>query len=297
MNKEFERYHSIELSIHEKQINGNLARNEDMGNATYILTEKIDGANFSFYISDTEARYAKRSTFLLEDEKFYGYQEVVARYVDRLKSIQQKYWKGKTVRFIGELYGKGIMRRINYGETKQFRIFDIEVDNVYLPQKEIINIVPADLFVPFVAIVKGLSTALNYESVFSTKVGDSGDICEGIVIKPYEEYRQGFYIKKKNIEFTEMKIKKKVFVVADIEAQEEFCRYINTNRLASVVSKLGALNEFKQIPTYVKELMEDAKEEYFLTHDDTKDKNVFRKGNKEAINLIKEEITKETKNE
>lgn len=101
-------------------------QNPDLANVQWIATNKIHGANFSFYCDGESIRIAKRSSFC--DENFFGCKQVVENYKNNVVQLTQSIKeKNKDVEYVivcGELYGKGIQKELNYGE-KDFMVFDI----------------------------------------------------------------------------------------------------------------------------------------------------------------------------
>jgi Rnl2 family RNA ligase len=60
------------LALHEKQL-------QEMQKWTWVATEKIHGANFSFVYENYQLRFAKRKAYLSWQDDFFGFQEVVKK--------------------------------------------------------------------------------------------------------------------------------------------------------------------------------------------------------------------------
>ena len=51
-------------------------------NLQYVVQEKVHGANTSFLCDGNEVKFAKRTSMLADDEKFYDYPELLEAYKD-----------------------------------------------------------------------------------------------------------------------------------------------------------------------------------------------------------------------
>lgn len=56
----------------------------------YVVQEKVHGANTSFLCDGSEVRFAKRTSMLDDGEAFYNYQELLARYREKVLSLFRK---------------------------------------------------------------------------------------------------------------------------------------------------------------------------------------------------------------
>ena len=72
MPLEFSRYSDIENSYRIKYVNDIIEYGLAYGN--WSVGEKGDGCQFSFYVSKSLIKCAKRSGFINPNEKFYGYE-------------------------------------------------------------------------------------------------------------------------------------------------------------------------------------------------------------------------------
>ena len=299
----FKKWASIENSYRDKHITWFVDKYPELVDEPFIITEKIHGSNFQWYIQPNESIMAgSRNNFLNVNDSFQG-ASIVALYdanIELLTDLQIiSNNTGETYRLFGELFGKGIQKGVDYGDVKQLLYFGLMVDDVVVSYEEFESIVGYTYRVPEVAICDGLVDALEYSSKFNSKVLlKDNNICEGIVIQPYQTHfldgnGSPFILKKKNDEFKEKSDAKKV-VVLDTEVQRlnlEFRSYINDNRLQSVFSKQGEIEAPNQIGTYIKLVLEDAKEDFVKDFpemkqmDGKKQRQVYNVGSVIAIML------------
>jgi hypothetical protein len=95
-----------------------------------------------------------------------------------------------------------------------------------------------------------------------------------------------FYLKKKSEKFAE-KAKERRPVAVDDEVQEVnmlFLGYFNDNRVQSCFSKMGEIQEPKQMATYIKAILEDGKADFLKDHADKLEK-LSKDQQKKAMNL------------
>jgi len=236
-------------------------------------------------------------------DNFYDCWNVIKRYkelTDYVQSISNRL-KCQIILF-GELYGKGIQNRIDYGPEKYFRIFDIIIystkDIFILQWIQTQKFIYTDsilkkYLVPSYGIVKGLKESLKYEP-------EDWNEIEGVIIKPYNKVyslKSGdvFYLKHKNPKFEEKNKRKKrkepVKYSDEIEnLKSNFEDYINKNRVLSVFSKYGEISEPKQIGEYIKLVLEDAKKDF--TKDMEFDINKINKKEQKYIFNVSKDILK-----
>lgn len=267
------KYSEIENSYRNKYIKKILERNPIYEFYTYSIQEKIDGANVSliFYPYSDVFDIARRKDILKETEKFYNVFEIINRdeYKDLIKEgHRMAIESGEIVTFFGELHGKGIQNRFDYGPDKYFKIYDVHIGNLgYFPiyfiyESDVLKKYTVRLF----ALIKGLYKALDFtEELFLN------DKIEGYVIKPYyakfDADTSPFYLKKKIEKMSEKQnVKKKkepvVYRQEVHDLSEMFSEYINKNRVLSVFSKEGEIEDPKQIGKYIGLVIEDAKKDF-----------------------------------
>lgn len=69
----------------------------------WFATEKIHGANFSIYFVNSNIKYAKRNSFLEEEEWFYNYQIIQQKLEKNIRLISKKLGN-KNIIVYGELF-------------------------------------------------------------------------------------------------------------------------------------------------------------------------------------------------
>jgi len=297
----FKKYPSIENSYNQKKIDRFLRDFPILKNEQYIVTEKRDGSNIQIIFTPSEKKKFKigsRNRVLSRDEDFNDVWNVIKKYDELIsygKHLSQIH--NSVVTFYGEIFGKGIQKRINYGDEKYIEIFDIAIDGELMPQMFLVeDPILYKYMVPVYSLLDGIQNALDFEP-------DNFNEIEGVVIKPYNEvYKsvQGktFFLKKKNPKFEEKgnKQKKSNKPSYSEEAQnlrEEFERYVNKNRVLSVFSKEGEIEDNEQIGKYIKLTLEDAKEDFFNdgfsidNFDKNEVKYIFNTGSK-IVEILKE---------
>ena len=274
---DFARYPSIENSYQTKFIEGFVTQYPELLTADYILTEKIHGSNCQVCASpDEPVRFGKRTSFLEEGEKFYDIWAALERYAHIFNHIQ---WYADTMSettiLFGELYGPGVQKGVSYGDSKRLAFFDVMVNGELFSPVAFYNFMDLSTrspdVVPRVAIVSGLQAALDFDVEFNSLLNPIEDnICEGVVIKPldkvyYDSRGRRFCLKKKNNKFAEKVRAAKPIRPGDPVADRlnlEFRGYITTNRIDSIFSQHGEIEESSQIGEYIKLVMEDAKTDF-----------------------------------
>ena len=290
----FLKYPSIENTYQTKHINKHLEYHPQCKEVDYVIQVKYDGSNIQFVFEPFKSmRIAKRSCLISDNDNFNGIHDILPKY-QYLIDYLQEYCNAKNVNvnLFGEIYGKGIQNRINYGDGKYLSFFDISINDEILRYKDAREEFPyiTEVFwVPIVGIV-------HYQDIFEVEVPEGH---EGIVFKPYE-YHDGrpLILKKKAKEFEEkMKPKKRKESKPEdpevTEWKEKFLPFINKNRVLSVFSKEGEIDDPNQIGDYIKSVMEDAIEDFNKEYDTSnidrnKLKQVYKAANREIVSILKE---------
>jgi len=246
---------------------------------SWIITEKLDGANFSVIITKDNIQFASRNRVLDENESFFNWQEVMGRYREQLMTFT--YWMlnngYESMHIYGELFGAGVQKRIHYRDDQDFRIFDMRLNGEYIPVGETIKILmdtdTTDMFVPIVTYKNTLQEALEV-SPEGLKVEGVGREVEGFVIAPYDEllYLDLYTpvrIKHKTKAFCD-KMNVKAKVRKKFEGSHEYQvlkpiwdSMINENRVLDLYSKHGKIQDPSEIGKYIKLMIEDVKEDFF----------------------------------
>ena len=300
----FKKYQSIENSYQTSHIEFYVNKfGKELLDSTFVVTEKLDGANFQINITKEEIKYGRRTDYLKEDEKFFNWNEIKGKYEVIGKHIQQclnmpkekqmivlgRELKMSEITLYFEMISNKINKRVKYFHDNRIELvcIDVFVDNkklnyfdgiAFLQSLGLINI----RFAPVFGVVEGLSKALDFPTRFNSGLIElENNLIEGIVIQPLEPEKfktnEYFILKKKNKEFME-KIKVEKEYVSYAEKFLFLDNYINDNRLISAESKLGKFQSTKQIGEFMKEINQDVisdliKENIEITRDLTKSLN------------------------
>lgn len=247
---EFHKFNSLENTYRQNLIDKVQYEGKDVGE--WIVTEKIHGANFSFWCDGEEVKVASRSQFV--DGTFYNCQAVINRYSDKvLRLTKGLAAEGQTLVIYGELFGGNIQKEVQYGE-KDFRAFDVVLDGV--PQQKTKNLINCltESGIPFTPVLftGSFKECLEMNNTFQstlTPEGYEGDnISEGLVIEPVEPswFNNGsrVYFKNKTESFSEKNRQpkeKQVFDLSETESDllNELLTYNTEQRVSNVISKIG----------------------------------------------------------
>ena len=243
-----------------------------------VVQEKLDGANIQFVFEPNKPfRTASRNQLCSDD--FFGVNQVVERdFVDVFNNIQ--FFVDSNNCFLnlyGELIGPKIQKRINYGPQKEIVFFDV-FDGFDFMSFETFNVF-ADMFGidmhnrPVVLAICDYEKAKNIDNVFQSRFyqTDKENIAEGVVIKPYSQIVKNEFgnicmVKSKNDKFTEVarqKHNKQIWSDTVKQYNESFKDYINENRMLSYFSKAGPIESEQQIGQYIKEILADARMDFY----------------------------------
>ncbi len=273
---EFRKYNSIE-NTYQKQVLEQIIIH-GFEKETYIVQEKVHGANFSFYTDGVTIKIAKRTDFVSEEETFYNAHEVAKRYKEKVleafKTVQSEFQETQFIVIFGELFGGNynhkevpavknaikVQKGIDYCPENDFYAFDIKVNGThYLTVDSVNSVFEQTGFFYAKTLFKGtLEEALRYPNEFNSLIPNwyglpqlENNICEGVIIKPnvpkYFGNGSRVILKNKNEKWEEVvknnKPKKEHKEVYFSEASqivwEHIQNYITTNRLYNVLSKEG----------------------------------------------------------
>lgn len=301
----FKRYSSIDNSYRTKEINYWKEHNPTLENETFILQEKIHGSNIQLVFSpNQEMQVGKRSALIPKGENFYDVWNVLksmTELTDAFAKLSNE--QNQTIHLYGEIFGQGVQKGVDYNvEGKRILFFDMRIDGQMQPIKSLEDVFQqlgfSKYLVPVVAIVEGLSAAIDWKVDFPTMLNPvEGNNAEGFVVKPYNRTYtslQGsiFYLKKKSEKFEERFAspkEKKELDPETLELADRFVGYINDNRLQGIFSKEGEISDINDFGKYMKWLMEDARVDFLKDNPDVElVKDVWKIGGKEATNLIRQ---------
>lgn len=246
---EFHKFSSLENSYRQNLIDKVQYEGKDGG--LWMATEKLHGANFSFWCDGTEVRVASRTQFV--DGTFYNCQAVINKYSQGiLDGFSYFAEKGQVVIIYGELHGGNVQKEVQYGE-KDFKAFDVVVDGI-VQQKQVAPSIADGCGVKFVPIIKVgtfaecLALSNTFKSTLTPEGYEEENTSEGLVIEPVEPnwFNNGsrIYFKNKTESFSEKKRQpkeKQVFELSEEESNllNELLTYSTEQRVANVISKIG----------------------------------------------------------
>ena len=267
----FQKFSSLDNSYRQNLIDKTQYEGKDGG--LWIATEKLHGANFSFWCDGTEVKVASRTQFV--DGTFYNCQAVINRYSDKVLSLTKGLAaEGQTLVIYGELFGGNIQKEVQYGE-KDFRAFDIVLGGV--PQQKTKNLVNllTESGIPFVPVLftgtfkECLELSNTFQSTLTPEGYEGENISEGLVIEPLEPswFANGsrVYFKNKTESFSEKSRQpkeKQVFELSEEESDllNELLKYSTEQRVSNVISKIGQVTnrDFgKILGLTVQDILED----------------------------------------
>lgn len=266
-NVEFTRYSSIDNHYNVKFLS---KIPEALRTVPYVVTEKLDGGNFTVLIRpNVTPMYGKRSGWLSDDENFFDYKNVITKYPELQYFQIQANNQGKTFKLVGEIYGVGINKRIDYGPEKYLKFFELWEDGVQLSprwiQHHYVNHVGLKFFCDYTKVYNGLFSALEH-NVENQNI-------EGVIIRPYDTNEtlpsgEKLIIKKKSVAFADKENKAAVGKIAKfsskaLEYNNVFRGYINKNRMLDMFGKVGApIQDMKEMGKYILLIMDDAKADF-----------------------------------
>jgi len=270
-----QRWCSIENTYRQKNIDFYLETHPELENEVYVILEKLHGSNFQWYFQPGESVQAGSRNMYLDTSGSFQGASISQLMIDNAKiiSILQKLAnsEGHSIRLFGELIGRGVGKGVDYGEKKRLLYFGLMVNDELLPFSVLEAMIDSWCLVPIIEKRIGLQDALDFDTKFNSWVlGKPDNICEGVVIQPYAKVyydsygNSPFILKKKNDEFKEKESAKRVRAV-DSEVERlnaEFMLYITDNRLQAIFSKHGEIESPKQIGSYIKLVLGDARESF-----------------------------------
>jgi hypothetical protein len=189
-----------------KIVEGNLEHNPFGKEEKFIIQEKYDGSNFQIiFVKNEPTKFASRNQLILETDaknKFNTYKktETVCTICSKIETFLKDDAAITKIYLFGEIYGRGIQKRLDYGPNVEFRIFDLNIDDVWQSQKEMYSFCKRLDIDQFIVRDFGIHEFLeclkfDYESV---------ENIEGIVIKPYEMVNHNLQFKRIKNDFDEL---------------------------------------------------------------------------------------------
>lgn len=304
---EFHKFSSLENTYRQNLIDKVQYEGKDGG--VWIATEKIHGANFSFWCDGTEVKVASRTQFV--DGTFYSCQAVINRYQDRVMSLWHQFYNGDLpleLVIYGELFGGNIQKEVKYGD-KDFHAFDLrlngEVQNKLSQRRwcEMVGI----LNVPLKAVgtfAECLALNNTFQSQLTPEDYTGDNTAEGLVIEPVEPawFNNGsrIYFKNKTESFSEKKRQPKEKQVFDLNEEESellnnLLEYSTPQRVSNVISKIGTVTN-KDFGKILGLTTQDLLEE-FEKENDVDVKVIAERDWKQFLKLLTAEVTKEVRSQ
>lgn len=217
----------------------------------WIATEKVHGANFSFWWDKANGvRVASRTQFV--DGSFFSCTEVIERHSETFARDCEVFNPDSVVVVYGELFGGNIQKEVKYGE-KRFVAFDVTIDGVALPKWDALRFAIGLGFDVVPVLADGTleeMLAISPEFVSPLAAEDAGEYSksEGIVIEPvnpsYMSNGSRIYLKQKSLSFKEKKDKPVAKVAVEMSEPAKkllglMLQRCTSQRVDSVISKLG----------------------------------------------------------
>jgi Rnl2 family RNA ligase len=233
----FKKYNSIE-NVFDKEFVDRI-KLEGYGDAQFVVQEKVHGANFCFITDGATITAGKRTGFVEAGESFYGHEELLVRYEERIIKlftlVKEKYPDSLTVTIFGEMFGgkyphpgikndsriSCIQKGVYYCPNHEFYAFDLYVstdDSARFLVVDDANALFEDAgFLYAKTLFRGtIDECLQYSNEFPSYISGwlglppvDDNICEGIVIRPAEPiyFHNGVRVllKSKNSRFAEKK--------------------------------------------------------------------------------------------
>ena len=276
---EFKKYSSIENHFYKDYLNQ--VREQVPADIQWVVQEKVHGTNTSFLCDGNNVKFAKRTSILGDEEKFYDYQEILEEYHDKILSLYRRvcqHHEGvESISVFGELCGGAyphpdvqrigrltlIQKGVFYTPGHEFYGFDIYVftkdGGYYLSVDETNALFEAEGFFYARSLFTGsLDDCLKHPNQFQSKIAEwlvlpaiEDNVCEGIVIRPvtpcYLRTGSRALIKSKNEKFAEKKSVKRrnKQLEAPVEYSKELAELIET--VASYVNENRLANVVSHI--------------------------------------------------
>lgn len=297
----FTRYPSIDNVHRQKTIDDIYIHGFDKG--LWTVSEKVHGANFSFYCNGDEVRVAKRSGFT--DGGFYDCQDVIDKYAPKVMELFNVIGiKNKDEIVVrGELFGghyphpdlerkgmKSVQKGVHYCNRKEFVAFDLMINGLYAHKIQAFALIRA-VDIPFTgSIFNGtFQECLDFNPKFNSRIPKmfgmpelEDNICEGVVIEPVipQFFPSGsrVILKNKNEDFVEKSHarapKKPIKLSGEAEiVLETLSTFVTESRLRNVLSHIGQVNknQFGMIlGQMVQDIMKDYGKDYLTEMDEWK---------------------------
>lgn len=306
---EFHKFSSLENTYRQNLIDKVQYEGKDGG--LWMATEKLHGANFSFWCDGTEVKVASRTQFV--DGTFYNCQAVINKYsnkvLDLFKEVNGFTNNLEHITVYGELFGGNIQKEVEYGE-KDFRAFDLVVNGEIIEKgaaNQLISVIAGIPFVPIILVgtfAECLALSNTFKSALTPEDYTEENTSEGLVIEPVTPnwFNNGsrIYFKNKTEGFSEKKRKPKEHIVFELSDEEselmnELLTYNTTQRVSNVISKIGQVTN-KDFGKILGLTTQDLLEEF--TKETEQDPKLIAEDNwKQFLKLLQAEVGKEVRSQ
>lgn len=277
----------------------------------WVVTEKLDGANFSFWYDGTDFKVASRSRFV--DGTFFNCQQVIDRYQSSIVDFYQqclvdgKLFLGDVLTITGELIGDNINSRVKYrypeGMTRDFYAFDTSINDNQLGYMFTYDNIDCVKSVPLIDICT-FDEALEYNNTFKSHLSPDIEVnfSEGLSLSPVKAlfFNSGsrVWLKSKSAEFKEKGVKqhKPVVILSDEDNQrlQDILEFVNNARVLSAISKFGEVRS-ADFGILMKIILEDIFEDYREEYDSDASQGTTDWAT--IMKTIKQELSKEIREE
>ena len=306
--KEFKKFPSLENTYQVKPIQ--IAEELGFDKEQYIVTEKVHGANFSFWVykdlksGKIDIKCAKRSGWIEDGEKFFNYKLVLEKYRPMLEKLRDDQLDDFVM--YGEMYGGNIQSGMCYKLEQDFVAFDMrwinEDGSLSLPLSKL-KVLTLDEYynipvTPLIGVYDSFEEALSVEESFTSKLirenfdgAEKHKEAEGVVIEPVipKWFPNGsrVYFKKKTKRFLEKggnKIHKPVEnLPKELEGVlTQAFEYITEPRYSAVTSKIGevTIKDIGKVMGFMtKDILEDMEKDSLIIPE-----------NKKFMKLLQQEV-------
>lgn len=305
---EFNKFSSLENTYRQNLIDKVQYEGKDGG--LWMATEKLHGANFSFWCDGTEVKVASRTQFV--DGTFYNCQAVINKYQDCVMDLWRECSQGCREKIdvvvYGELFGGNVQKEVEYGE-KNFNAFDVVINGTPTNKQEAAYIC-REVGIPFVPVIaigtfaECLALSNTFKSALTPEGYEEENTSEGLVIEPVTPnwFNNGsrIYFKNKTEGFSEKKRKPKEHIVFELSDEEselmnELLTYNTTQRVSNVISKIGQVTN-KDFGKILGLTTQDLLEE-FTKETEQDPKQIAEDNWKQFLKLLQAEVVKEVRDQ
>ena len=303
---EFQKYSSITNSYDTKFLNKIIEFGYDK--LEWVATNKIHGANFTFYTDGEYIQCASKNGILEEGDKFFNYTKLLERYRNTILETYKSVALSSNVpihqvSIYGEYFGgtynhpdvkrisgaSKIQKGIQYCPDNAFYLIDIKVDGKLLDYDGMVEVAKNNGFLYAEPLCRGsLQQCLDYPNDFQDPTYKfyglpvvDDNVTEGVVIRPVEPLffsmgDGGFkrvMLKNKNEKWAEKAQASKSVRVPDEITEEIQCQIDNLSSLINdnrLNNVLSHLGEIqdKDFGKLIKEFSMDVWEDYTLEYGD-----------------------------